>query len=412
MGKHRIRALMAWIVMLLLANQVALAGEWDWATSAEYRQLTQPPAYTAAQHDVALKQSVRYLHSWSDGDDLLLLDGFYRWSDGDEARRHGDIQDLVWTHLGSGWESHVGIRTVFWGVTEFQHLVDIINQEDVAERFDGEARLGQPMLNVSMANAFSVLDLFILAGFRERTFPGATGWPAGPFPVSQTEADYESGAESQRVDFAARWGVTIDDWEVALSWFSGTGRDPELRRLSAAAEWIPYYPVIDQFGVELTYLQAAWLWKAELISRSGYRGGRYSAAVAGLEYTHEGVFNSGADLGWVLEYHFDDRAADTFAYQLLEHDVALGWRLALNDEHDSQALLGLMIDTELPEQIISLEGSRRFAEHWVGALEAWVFLADEPPTRAQILAGQWDGEAKLAPYSRNDLLQLTLTRYF
>lgn len=412
MGKRCTRCVLVGLIGLFTGVETVKAGEWDWTTSAEYRQLTQAPAYRAAEHDVALRQDVRYLHSWSDGDDLLLLNGFYRWSDGDEARRHGDIQDLVWTHLGAGWESHIGVKTVFWGVTEFQHLVDIVNQEDVAERFDGEARLGQPMLHLSMASAYTILDLYLLAGFRERNFPGETGWPAGPFPISQHDVDYESGAEAKRIDFAARWGATIDDWELALSWFSGTGRDPELRRLNAAAEWVPFYPVIDQFGLELTYLQGPWLWKTELISRSGYHGGRYTAAVAGFEYTQEGLLGSAADLGWVLEYHFDDRAADAFAYQLLEHDLALGWRLALNDEDDSQALIGLIIDTELHEQIISLEASRRFAAHWVGAVEAWVFRADSPPSAAEILAGQWDAEAKLAPYSRNDLLQLTLTRYF
>ncbi len=62
---------------------------------------------------------------------------------------HWDIRELSWIHVGNGWESRVGIRKVFWGVTEGRHLVDIINQTDQVDQVDGEEKLGQPMINLS-----------------------------------------------------------------------------------------------------------------------------------------------------------------------------------------------------------------------------------------------------------------------
>ena len=43
----------------------------------------------------------------------------------------------------------VGVGKVFWGVTESQHLVDIINQTDLVENIDTEDKLGQPMLETT-----------------------------------------------------------------------------------------------------------------------------------------------------------------------------------------------------------------------------------------------------------------------
>jgi len=68
----------------------------------------------------------------------------------DDNRTHGDIRELSWIHVGSNWETRVGVRKVFWGVTEGRHLVDIINQTDAVDQVDGEEKLGQPMINLSV----------------------------------------------------------------------------------------------------------------------------------------------------------------------------------------------------------------------------------------------------------------------
>ncbi len=66
----------------------------------------------------------------------------------------------------------VGLSKVFWGAAEFVHLADIINQTDGVEGFDGEEKLGQPMLRLSLFLDRGTVNAFILPWFRERTFPG------------------------------------------------------------------------------------------------------------------------------------------------------------------------------------------------------------------------------------------------
>ena len=147
------------------------------------------------------------------------------------------------------------------------------------------------MINLSLVSDWGIVDLFALVGFRERTFPGEDGWPRGPLVISSDDADYESGAEDKRVDIAARWSTSIEAWELALSYFGGTSRDPEFRRINAQGEPVPFYPVIDQFGLELQYNYDAWLLKMEALNRSGTESGRYFATVFGFEYTLEGLFD-------------------------------------------------------------------------------------------------------------------------
>ena len=163
------------LLISVMSGAPAVGGEWDVEVGGEYRYLPQDPPYGVGDDAVSASVRAEYFHDWNDGNDLFELDVFYRWSEADDERTHGDIQDFAWIHVGDGWELRSGVRTVFWGVTEFQHLVDIVNQSDLVERTDGEAKLGQPMINLSLVSDWGILDLYALAGFRERTFPGENG---------------------------------------------------------------------------------------------------------------------------------------------------------------------------------------------------------------------------------------------
>lgn len=402
-----------WVpTMAALMSTIAAAGDWDFEAAGEYRYLPQNQPYGVKDDAVSLSVRGEYFHEWNDGNDLFEFEAFYRWSEADDERTHGDIQDLAWIHVADGWELRTGVRTVFWGVTEFQHLVDIINQSDLVERSDGEAKLGQPMVNLSLVTDWGILDLFALAGFRERTFPGEDGWPRGPVVISSDDALYESGAEEKRVDFAARWAMSIEAWELAFSYFGGTSRDPEFRNLNEKDELIPFYRVIDQFGLEAQYNYDAWLVKLEALNRSGMAGGRYFATVFGFEYTLEGVFGTVGDLGIVSEYNYDERGEDSPASYYLENDIALGLRWAFNDAATSEMLGGVIYDHKTHERVLTLEASRRLGDVWTVNLDALFFHSKAPPTQDDLDDGSFDPLYKLAQSSRNDLIQLELVRYF
>lgn len=400
------------IFALVLMAGNAWAGDWDFELGAEYRYMPQELVYGGDDNAASAITRVEYSHEWNDGADLFEAKGFYRWSEADDEGTHGDVQDFAWLHVADEWELRTGVRTVFWGQTEFQHLVDIINQKDSVERTDGEAKLGQPMVNLSLVRDWGILDLYALVGFRERTYPGEDGWPRGPFLISNEDASYESGAEDKRVDFAMRWWQSFDSFEMAVSYFSGTSREPEFRSVNEKGELVPYYAVIDQLGLEMLYIYDLWIFKLEALTRSGMIDRRYFATVFGFEYTFEAVFDSVSDLGLVVEYNFDERGEDSPDSYFLENDVAVGLRWALNDEASTEMLVGMIYDHKTHERITTLEASRRLGDVWKISMDAMFFSSQKPPSYADLNNGSFNPLYKLASSSHNDMIQVELVRYF
>ncbi|WP_211829791.1 hypothetical protein [Kistimonas asteriae] len=348
---------------------MASGNEWSGKLSLETRQFFHKGLQRQPRSHYSASGALDYYTDWNDGYDSFSFSGFSRLDSVDEERTHADIRELSWIHVADDYELRTGIRKVFWGVTEGIHLVDIINQTDLVEGFEGEEKLGQPMVNLSFERDWGLVDLFVLPWFRERTFPGDDGRLRIPLPVNTDDAIYASGAGQHRLDVAARWSHSMGDLEIGLSHFSGTSREPRFtlqtfgdngQGVPTAAELIPVYETIDQTGLELQYSLADWVLKLEAISRSG-QGRRFTALTTGVEYTQVGIFDSRIDLGWVVEYAFDDRKRLAPAGNM-EHDILLATRWNFNDADSSYALAGLFWDHVSHERLFSLEANTRLTE--------------------------------------------------
>ena len=421
------------LVALLVLPSLAAGWEFRGETGLEGRYFTQASPYEAADYSTnsSLYLKGEVFHEWNNRDDQFIFIPYARVDENDSERTYADIRELSWIHVGSGWESRVGIRKVFWGVTEGRHLVDIINQTDLVDQVDGEEKLGQPMLNLSTVRDWGIVDLFVLPGFRERTYAGEEGRPRTPLPVSD-HARYESGAEDKRVDVAFRYQQYFNNGlELALSHFSGTSREPlllpealspqQLQSLlltgslpaGSDPELVPLYNVIDQTGLELQYLNNGWLWKLEAITRSG-QGDRFTALDGGFEYTQVGVLDSAADLGWLLEYLWEDR--DELLASPFQDDVLLATRFTFNDVASTEILAGVIYDLENDEKAINLESSRRFGNNLKASLEARFYTDTAKPLSAsELYLSALQGRAEnpgLSPVSRSDFIQAEVVYYF
>jgi hypothetical protein len=131
--------------------------------------------------------------AWAGNDRWNLVgEGFFRIDAHDDNRSHWDVRELGLTYLGDRVTAFAGVGQAFWGVMEVRHLVDIVNQIDAVEDLDGEDRLGQPMVSVTVEGDWGALDLYYLPVFRERTFPNADARLRGPLPI-HGKAVYSSG---------------------------------------------------------------------------------------------------------------------------------------------------------------------------------------------------------------------------
>ncbi len=340
-----------------------------------------------------------YYHEFESGSSFAFTP-FFRFDSGDQERTHLDIRELTYLWLKEDFELRVGVRKVFWGVTEFIHLIDIVNQTDLVESVDTEDKLGQPMVNFSVSRDWGTFDIFWLPFFRERTFVGTGGRLRGASVVDEERTQYESAAEEWHSDWALRYSHTFDDIDMGLSQFVGTNRDPTLldgTDSNGDDIKIPKYEQIKQTSLDVSYVIGEWLWKLESLYRTGQGNEDYFAWAGGFEYTSVGVLESNMDLGFVGEWLYDDREDD--ADTAFENDIAGGLRLTVNDAASSEVLLGWVQDVDTSARLLFLEASRRFGNNWLLNIEMRLSL-DQPASDF------------LFEQRKDDLFQAELFYYF
>lgn len=370
----------------------------------------------------------------------INIKAFGRYSDPDGHRDHVDLREAYYAFAGDGWQVQAGVNKVFWGVTESQHLVDIVNQTDNLESFSGEEKLGQLMLAFGLEQSFGNIDLYILPHFRERKFPDGPerfrlAMPGDVGYFNQKDVFYEDSREEKHVDFAVRWGAYYDNLDVGISAFSGTSRDPlpVLTAHGAAPAYLPatfssWYEQVHQLGIELQYIYEGWAFKYESASK-WQESGNFHAVTAGFEYTISDIGGSGADLGLLSEYLWNNRddisikeqslkamglteaTADPTIVGLLntlplpakflspfENDIFFGARVALNDINSTDFLAGVIVDLDTQTTTASFEGSTRIGNSVRLTLNIYLFEHVSENTAFHHIRRDDQIEAKVAWY--------------
>ncbi len=276
-------------------------------------------------------------------------------------------------------------------------MIDIINQTDQVESFDGEEKLGQPMLQTTFtSDKYGTFDFFYLPYHRKRSFAGEIGRLRFPVLLEKNDLGYESGINKWSPSFAFRWSHYINIIDIGITQFYGSGREPVFA-FTSSGEIDAFYPTISQSGLDLQITHNAFLWKLESIYRYAEIQD-FFALVAGAEYTFSNINRKGLDIGLIAEYLYDTR--DELALNALQNDLFIGSRIAFNDTHDTSILLGGITDLKSGSTIFSLEASRRFGDSWKLELEARIF-------------GDIDKEELILSNFREDsFIKISASKYF
>lgn len=416
------------ILSINVATNVAQASEFELSGYAgfEWREHVEEGQFDngdvkQADRQIGLTVEPEMVWSLADGEHTIVFKPYARIDSEDDARSHGDIRELSWMTYGDDWEITAGLSKVYWGVAESQHLVDIINQTDFVEAPDGEDKLGQPMIKLTLIRDWGTVDSFILPGFRERTFPGEEGRFRTSLPMDTDNAQYQAGEEDAHVDYALRWSHTIEDYDLGLSWFNGTSRDPLFVPSSfvqfepaptdlAPTKLSPFYAQINQLGLDLQATLDSWLWKFEAIYRSyddsvksdfdqmGQSIEDYSATTGGVEYTFYGPFETVWDLGVLAEHQYDSREDGAIA--IGQNDLFLGSRIAFNDIASSEVLAGISQDLDSAgTQSFVMEIATRITEGVKLNVDIFLPMSD-------------DDKNVTYQFKRDDYVQVSLNYYY
>ena len=298
---------------------------------------------------------------WTSDDEThqVTFKPFGRFSSSEGNRSHADIREFYYLYAGTGWQIEAGINKVYWGVAESAHLVDVINQTNVVEAFNGEEKLGQPLIGLGLENAYGNFDFYVLPYFRKRELttydePYLVSLPGldRPLDIDEDKVLFESKNKESNIDLAARWAQSFNDLDVAISVFHGIDREglivpatlneeslgtdlseiflndqltPEQKELANTGALFAnldaialYYQNLTQIGLELQYLYDDLIFKFEGTSKYQTKG-NYLSYVTGIEYTFADVdMLFGADAGILVEYLWNNRKDIDLTEEALE----------------------------------------------------------------------------------------------
>jgi len=387
------------VISSLFLNGSINAVELSGSVSTQARVFNKNASFSDQKNNsLSLIVEPEFYHDWDSGKQSIQFKPYLLLDSGDNKRTHADIRELIWTRTFKTLEMQAGMGKVFWGVTEGQHLVDVINQTDLVDSPDGEEKLGQPMLKLSTEQDWGVVDLYLLPGFRERTFPGKQGRFRTRLVVDESTAAYESSAKQHHLDMALRWSHYFGDWDIGVSHFSGTSRDPIFIPFNdnGVIKLQPFYEQMNQTSVDVQATLDALLVKYEMIYRES-DSDQYFASTGGVEYSFYGVAGTDADLGIIAEFMYDDRGNDSTS--IFNHDLFAAIRWTANDVDSTEVLAGVFWDWENDSKIVNLEASRRFGNNWKASIQSRV----------------WDDVDKADPlinFENDDYIEFELTYYY
>ena len=344
------------------------------------------------------------------GQVVLELSGRYNTR---SKEGYADIPRGYFQYFGNGFDVLVGSNIEYWGVSESQQVVDVINQTYNLGNPVDQQSLGQPMINVNVYTGMnSSLSFYALLGFRERDFGDRDTRFRSPLGTNEDFAFFEE--ESNRhVDFAVRYRTSQNlgnaSVDFAVSYFRGTDRDPKMllgctnetggtpvaacNAINTAARaayeanpnaftgipgalvtdadaaaasvisdtgFIPYYQSMQQLGLEFVYARGDLQLTFEGALREAMDE-NYFSGVIGAQYNFDNARVLGDSLVVIGEYLYDDRS-NAQPVTIFDNDIFLGFIYGANDVNGSSLSGGMYFDVDTHSKIYSLKYSRRLSD--------------------------------------------------
>ena len=289
----------------------------------------------------------------------------------DPARTHLDLRQADYIYARGAVELGLGVGAFTWGVMDAHRPVDVVNQRDLVEDFEGNAKLGQPYVRLAFGSGSWTLEALALPMHRARTFPGEKGRLRGYLPVD-SEPLYDQRLGALYPSAAARFSAIFGEVDFGVSMFSGIAREPRFLAQLTQAAVNARYERLHHVGLEVQWTHDSFALKLEMVARLWSEALLFSfAAAAGIEYT---AYDLGPlDVVLVAEYHMDNRGPDQ-PFTLFQNDAFGGLRLAFHDEGGTAVTLGGLVDLAYGTTYARLSAERRLHGNWKGFIDARAFF--------------------------------------
>jgi hypothetical protein len=343
--------------------------------AADGRLFVGPPKYAGQDQGtgVSLVVEPEVAVETEDSTHKATLRPFYRLDPVDQKRSHADLRQASYQLKTTHFELGAGAGIFTWGVLESYRPVDVLNQTDFVDDYDGSAKLGQPYIELGWIAEAVAVRVYYLPYFRERTFPGVDGRLRFASVVNTDDPLFETDLRQWQPSGAARVTWSPGDFDFGVGLFSGFSREPRFVAELSTGRVVPRYDLSQQASLDAQWTTGALSLKAEAFARLWTADLRFfSGGGAGLDYTFFGLVD-GWDLSLAAEFLFDTRPLQA-PVTLFEHDAFAGLRVAFNDTASTEIIGGAIVDVTDGTTFGRLEAGRRFGEHWRATVGGMLFL--------------------------------------
>ena len=317
-------------------------------------------ALFADQHSDSLQASAFGSLDWSADitrDIRFDLSGYFHFAPQAHDTIFGDLREAIFRARVNTFDIKAGVLLENWKVLEAWSPVDLVNQKDTAEDYQGNVKLGQPGISVQTFYSDLVLSALILPYNRERRVAeGKDRLRTLPAPI--LDSTFENGQSD--TSFALRIQYRLGDLDLALSQFWGHSREPVYLAVieqSLLIGFNEYYEDIAQTGLEIQYVLGDTVLKTEFINQTG-GGDNFTGGGIGSETTFNRITNGFDAITVYLEGYYDSRNELT-TLTPFQKDIYAGFRYNLNDVSDSLVDLRFTHDLEFHSNLIDVKASRR-----------------------------------------------------
>jgi len=287
----------------------------------------------------------------------------------DKERRYLKVNDLYYKHEFENSELLIGRNTRFWGAMEFYNHTDVFNTKDLRDDpFDYDSKLGSN--NIAYTYFFENSDLSVIAKVGQEEQRVQDGKSVYNFFPPNYRSDLVTQKSENRPTFYVKYAGSAEAMQLDYALIYQNGYDEQRYLAPKGASLHQNAYLVNKVMGYATLVKGETIYKTELAytKSDDDKVSDYAQYSVGLEHTLYGVWGK-SDLGLLAEYYKYDAKENTklgakdFG-NLFQNDVALGFRLSLNDSSDSDVLGGVSIDQDNQEKMVFVEYNTRLFEKY------------------------------------------------
>jgi len=287
----------------------------------------------------------------------------------DKNRRYFDANDLYYKHNFENSDLLIGRNTRFWGAMEFYNHTDVFNTKDWRDNpFDYDAKIGSN--NIAYTRYFENSELALIAKVGQERQRVQDQKSVNNFLPPSYSDDLQTQKDKNRPTVYLKYAGSAEEMQLDYALIYQNGYDEQRYLAPKGASLHQNAYLVNKVMGYATLVKGETIYKTELAytKSDDEKVSDYAQYSVGLEHTLYGVWGK-SDLGLLAEYYKYDAKDNTklgakeFG-NLFQDDVALGFRLSLNDSSDSDVLGGVSIDQDNQEKVVFVEYNTRLFEKY------------------------------------------------